>query len=264
LLGADSLELYFSSNRDNGWNTFSKPLTSTAQDADAQVTFGQFTQRAPSPLRTGANEIKLWFRTNATQFYSSQLYPSAQTVDAGHSGSVTADTRNPARLSLRQNIQDIQHYTYHAPVHDPALTPEQIEALEEKRLYSRDTVGIYLVPDTNDEQLIIRNRTLIAEVLRKFLPIQVRAVFLIDQAFSEFVYDYDGGGRAAPLIGERTIDTILSEALGAIADAHSDTGGFKFIRTWVATQTTGVMPDLTVHPPDLSFRLPVVGLGEET
>ncbi len=264
LLGADSLELYFSSNRDNGWNTWSKPLTSTAQSADAQVTFGQFTQRAPSPLKTGASEVKLWFRTNATQTYISSVYPSAQTVDARYSGSVTADTRNPARLSLRQNIQDIQHYTYHAPVHGPSLSPDEIEALEEKRLYSRDTVGIYLVPDTNDEQLIIRNRTLIAEVLRKFLPIQVRAVFLIDQAFSEFVYDYDGGGQAGPLIGERVVDTILSEALGPIADAHSDTGGFKFIRTWVATRPASVMPDLTAHPPDLSFRLPVIGLGEET
>src|SRR5215813_500620 len=263
LLGADSLELYFSSDRNNGWNTWSKPLTSVVQNADVQVTFGQFTQRAPAPLKTGPSEVKLWFRTNATQFYSSKLYPSAQTVDARYSGSITADTRNPARLSFRQNIQDIQHYTYHSRVQDGSLSPAQIETLEEKRFYSRDTVGIYLVPDTNDEELIIRNRTLIAEVLRKFLPIQVRAVFLIDQAFTEFIYDYDGGGKAGPLIGERMVDTILSEALGPIADDHTDIGGFKFIRTWVATQNTGVMPDLTVHPPNLSFRLPVVGLEEE-
>jgi phage tail-like protein len=263
LLGADSLELYFSSNRSNGWNTWSKPLTSATQNADAQVTFGQFTQRAPSPLKTAPNEVKLWFRTNATQFYTSKLYPAAQTVDARYSGSTTADTRNPARLSFRQNIQDIQHYTYHARVPAGSLSAAEIEAQEEKRLYSRDTVGIYLVPDTNDEQLIIRNRVLIAEVLSKFLPIQVRAVFLLDQAFTEFVYDYDGAGRDAPLIGERMIDTILSEALGPITEDHKDTAGFKFIRTWMAGTDTGVMPDLTVHPPTLSFRLPVIGLEEE-
>ena len=262
LLGADSLELFFSSDRDNGWNTWSKPLSSGGQGADAQVTSGQFSRRSPAPLLTNPNEVTIWFRSNKTQTYTSKLYPSAETVDARYAGSLTADTRNPARLSLRKNIQDIQRYTYHTPSQDPTLTPGELAALEEKRLYSRDTVGVYLVPDTNDQQLIIRNQALIQQTLPQFLPIQVRAVFLLDQAFSELIYDYAGNGAAAPLIGEQMTDVILGEGLGAITDEYSDTAGFKFVRTWLSGMATGGLPDLTVHPPDLSFRLPVKGLQE--
>lgn len=262
LLAGDSLELYFSSNRSNGWNTWSKPLSSAAQGADAQVTSGQFTRRSPCPLVTGAGEVTVWFRSNETQIYTSKLYPSAQTIDARYSGSMTADTRNPARLSLRRNIQDIQHYTYHASSQDPKLTHAQFDAIEEQRLYSRDTVGIFLVPDTADEELIVRNQALIEQSLSPFLPIQVRVVFLVDQVFSELVYDYASSGAAAPLIGEQMTDVILSEVLNPIADNFGDTANFKFVRTVATGIVSGGMPDLTIHPPDLSFRMPITGVGE--
>lgn len=142
------------------------------------------------------------------------------------------------------------------------MTPDEFAALEEKRLYSRDTVGVYLVPDTNDQQLIIHNQALIQQTLPQFLPIQVRAVFLLDQAFSELIYDYAGNGAAAALIGEQMTDVILGEGLGAITDEYSDTAGFKFVRTWLSGMATGGLPDLSVHPLDLSFRLPVKGLKE--
>ncbi len=261
-LAADSLELYFSSDRSNGWNTWSKPLSSVNQGADLQVTSGQFTRRSPAPLVTGANEVTVLFRSNKTQIYTSNLYRSAQTVDARYSGSTTADTRNPARLSLRRNIRDIQRYTYHAPPQNPTLTPAELKVLEENRLYSRDTVGVYLVPDTSDEELILRNRSLIAESLPKFLPIQVRLVFLIDQTFSELVYDYEGNGAAAPLIGEQMTDVLLGEAFDAITDSHVDTANFKFVRTLAPGVTGGGLPDLSIHPPDLSFRMPITGVGE--
>lgn len=263
LLAQDSLELYYASNTSNGWNTWIKALTSGAQGVNTRVTSEQFTRRAPSPLTTGPGEVRLWVRSNETQTYTSSVYPSARTIDARASGSITADTRNPSRLSFRRNIQDIQHYTYHATVANSSLTPDQVARLDQKRLYSRDTVGVYLVPDTDDEALTIRNQTLIAELLRKFLPIQVRAVFLIDQAFTEYVYDYAGAGKSAPLIDERMIDTVLSEGIGAVDDSHIDTGGFRFLRTWTGSQRSGAMPDATAHPPDVSFRLPTLGLEEE-
>jgi hypothetical protein len=262
IAGADSLELYYSSNRSNGWNTYFKPVSSAAQGSEAQITAGQFTQRAPSPLRTGTNEVSLFLRSNLTQIYSSRLYPSARTVDARYSGGVTADTRNPARLSLRENVQDLQHYTYHTPLRDSSLTADQLEALEEKRLYSQDTVVVYLVPDTNDSELIDRSAKLFAQTLKKFLPIQVRVVIRTEQVFREAIYGYDVPGEA-PVIDERMIDTIANDALAPITESYTDTGGFHFIRTWIGSSNTGVMPDLSVHPPDLSFRLPIAGLGEE-
>ena len=262
LLGNDSLELYFSSNRSNGWNSYSKPLSSATQQSDAQITAGQFTRRAPSPLKTGANEVRLFLRSNEIQIYSSRLYPSARTVDGRYTGATTADTRNPARLSLRQNVQDIQHYTYHTPLRNSSLSADELEKLEETRLYSQDTVVVYLVPDTNDAQLIDRSSKLFEQALKKFLPIQVRVVIRTEQVIREAVYGYEIPGEA-PLIDERMIDTILSEGLGPISDSFSDTGGFKFVRTWIGSSNTGVMPDLSVHPPDISFRMPIAGLGEE-
>lgn len=262
LLAGDSLELYFTSNRSNGWNSWSKPISSAVQGVDAQVTTGQFTRRSPVPLMTAAGEVTVWYRSNKTQIYTSKLYLSAQTVDARSTGSLTADTRNPARLSLRGNIQDIQHYTYHTPSHDPTLTAAQILALEEKRLYSRDTVGVFLVPDTSDEELIVRNQALIAETLSRFLPIQVRVVFVIDQVFSEYFYSYGASGTPAPLIGEETADVVLSEVIGPLEDEFTDTADFKFMRTWATGIAAGTTPDLTVHPPDVQFRMPIAGIGE--
>ncbi|HZD93940.1 MAG TPA: hypothetical protein VE133_06775, partial [Candidatus Sulfotelmatobacter sp.] len=262
LLGNDSLELYYSSNRSNGWNSYSKPVSSASQGSDVQITAGQFTRRAPSPLKTDVNEVRLFLRSNETQIYSSRLYPSARTVDARYAGATTADTRNPARLSLRQNVQDIQHYTYHTSRHDSSLSPDEIEALEEKRLYSQDTVVVYLVPDTNDTQLINRSAKLFVQALKKFLPIQVRVVIRTEQVFREAIYGYEDATEG-PLIDERLIDVITNDALGPITDSFADTGGFKFVRTWIGSSNTGGMPDLSVHPPDLSFRMPIAGLGEE-
>ena len=262
LLANDSLELYFSSNRSNGWNSYSKPISSATQGSDVQITAGQYTRRAPSPLKTGVNEVRLFLRSNETQIYSSHLYPSARTVDARYSGATTADTRNPARLSLRQNVQDIQHYTYHVPPPAGSLPPDQLELEEENRLYSQDTVVVYLVPDTSDTQLINRSAKLFAQALKKFLPIQVRVVIRTEQVFREAIYGYTDASEA-PLIDERLIDTITNEALGVLGESFSDTGGFKFVRTWTGSSNTGGMPDLSVHPPDLSFRMPVTGLGEE-
>ncbi|HVG91287.1 MAG TPA: hypothetical protein VNB54_07330, partial [Alphaproteobacteria bacterium] len=262
LLGNDSLEVYFSSNRSNGWNTYSKPVSSATQGSDTQITAGQFTRRAPSPLKTGANEVRLFLRSNETQIYSSHLYPSARTVDARYSGATTADTRNPARLSIRQDVQDIQHYTYHVPPPADSLPPDQFELEEENRLYSQDTVVVYLVPDTSDTQLINRSAKLFAQALKRFLPIQVRVVIRTEQVFREAIYGYEDASEG-PLIDERLIDVITNDALGPLADDHIDTGGFRFVRTWIGSGNTGGMPDLSVHPPDLSFRMPVAGLGEE-
>jgi phage tail-like protein len=245
---AGNLEVYFSSDRANGWNIWSRPIAEIVQGADTAVTSGQFTRRTPAPLLLAPGVIHLWFRSNETMEHVSSLYPSAVTVDARYAGSTTADTRNPTRLSLRGNIQDIQHYTYETQLADPQL--------EAARLYSRDTIGVFLTPDTHDEQLIIRSRTLIGSVLRNFLPIQTRVVFVIDLAYVEYIYSYDApAGTPVQIIGEYMIDDIIGEAVPAFADTMIDTVNFKFLRTWTAAVNSGVLVDCTVHPPDLLFRL---------
>jgi hypothetical protein len=250
LLGTDTLELYFGSNRADGWHIWSKGLTPTAQGGDEQITSGQFTQRAPAVLKVSNQTVRLWFRNNQSQIYTSSLYPAAQTIDARYSGSTTVDTRNPAKISLRRNIQDVQHYTYDT-------------GLEETDWYMRNTVGIYLTPDTDDQKLVVRNQNLIKNVLKRFLPIQVRAVFIIQQAYEEFIYTYDSP-EADPqyLIGEQMIDTISGEVYTGLEDSYFDRAGFRWLGTWITGQPQGTLPDLSVTPPDLSFRLVLKGVSE--
>lgn len=201
LSGPGTVELHFASNRIDGWQIWSKSLTVTTQGADTAITDGQFTRRAPAPLNAGAGALRLFFRANDSSVYASAVYPKSTMVDARYAGSTTADTRNPARLSLRDDFNDIGHYTHDTPKANPDD--------DAKRRYSRDTVGIFLGPDTSDQQLIIRDRNLLATALNRFLPIQVRAVLLIGQVQTEYVYSYDQPGTAEPqIIADRVTDIL--------------------------------------------------------
>lgn len=255
--GAEPVELYFSSNQADGWHVWSRVITTATQGADEQINLGQFTERAPAVLFS--NQIKkLFSRSNESEFYTSAVYPLAQTIDARYSGSTMVDTRNRKKISLRKNIQDIQRYTYDTVKNND-------------RWYARDTVGIYLVPDTLDQSLIIRRRNQIASVLRGFLPIQVRTVFIIDEVFQENVYTYDiANPDQQVLIGERVIETILGEALWAplsnanrgpqdsFVDRLPDT---RFIKTF-ASETKDALTVLNANPPKLDFRLFLPGVDE--
>jgi len=256
LTAPGAVELFFSSNRADGWNIWSRPVTATTQGVDAVATSGQFSRRGPAPLRTADDRMLLWFRNNETIEYTSTLYPAAKTIDSRYSGSTAADTRNAAKLSLRSDIQGIQHYTYETPRADAGA--------EAKRLNSRDTIALYLTPDTKDEQLIVRSRAVIASVLKSFLPVQTRAVILIDQAFEDFVYTYDAPPGTTPLlIGEQMIDTVLSEAVTPFADSATASVNFHFLRTWAPNTRSGQLPDTGAVPPDLSFRLLLPNVQEQ-
>jgi hypothetical protein len=247
----DGAELFFTSNRNEGWHLWTKDVTPATQGADTRLTTGQFTHRAPAAVRISDQFKKLFFRTNESQTYTSQLYPAAQTVDARYSGSTAVDTRNAAKIGQRKNFQDSQRYTY--------------DTLKgEDNWYARDTVGIYLTPDTIDQALVVRRRNQIEAVLREFLPIQVRTVFVIEQIIVEFFYTYDDPAAAVPsLIGEQMIDTILSAVFPDIADELiSDTADFFWLHTFDAEHPGAVLPDLGAVPPDLSFRLRLNGVGE--
>ena len=251
--GAEAVEVYFSSNQTDGWHVWSRVITPPAvQSADTQINSGEFTQRAPVVLKISNQLRKLFFRSNESELYQSAIYPLTQTIDARYSGSTTVDTRNTRKISLRNNIKDIQRYTYDT-------------VKRNDRWYARDTVGIYLVPDTIDQALVIRRRDQIAGVLRDFLPIQVRTVFIVDEVYPEFVYTYDAVDAGEQvLIGERVIETILGEVpwgplidldRGPAADWSDSLPGIKFLKTFDAQNKDGLLPDLSALPPNLGFRL---------
>jgi hypothetical protein len=88
------------------------------------------------------------------------------------------------------------------------------------------------------------------------LPIQVRAVFLIEQNTIERIYTYAfPDTQPAVVIGERLIDTVLPEVLRGVFDRHVDTMRAHFVRTWTPGSTSISLPDLASVPPNLRARL---------
>lgn len=165
LLGPDSLELYFSSNRTDGWHIWSKTLTSTTQGPDVQVGPGQFTHRAAAVLQLDPQTTHLWFRSNESLTYTSKFYPASTTIDGRYSGSTASDTANAAKIALRNVLEDSQHYTYDARNEDTSF-------------YARNTVGIYLAANGAGVP-IVPNVARIRDIVQRFLPIQVRALLIL-------------------------------------------------------------------------------------
>ena len=248
---AGGVDLYFASNRSDGWHVWTKTITTAGQGADTRLTTGAFSHRHPLVLRVGVQPKRLFHRTNRGQVYVSPLYPAAQTADDRYSGSTTVDTRNGAKIGQRRSLQDIQRYTHET-------------RKGEEDWYARDTVGIYLAPDVLSQALVVRRRNQIESTLRSFLPIQVRTVFVLDQVIPEFFYAYDDPSLPKPtFIGEQMTDSLLGEVFRETGDAYSDTGDFQWLRTWDGTHSEPTLPDLGTAPPNLSFRLPIIGVGEK-
>ena len=230
-------------------------LTPLPAAAPVQVTTGQFTFRAPAVIGRPQG-TRLFARSNESQVYVSPLYPASRTIDARYGGSTTVDTRNPEKIGLRGQPPDVLRYTYDTG------TRQQGQELKEQ-LYSRNTIGIYLTPDTDDEELILRKRAAITSIVNSVLPIQVRAVFLIQQVYVEFAYTFDQpAAEIALVIGEEMVDTILGDVLSLVDDSFQDQVNFRFVRTWDTAHRNISMPDLRVLPPDLSFRSFLSGVEE--
>src|SRR5436309_10395909 len=137
-------------------------------------------------------------------------------------------------------LADVQRST--TDTRRPDLT--QVDRKKHDGLFARDVVGVYLTPDTPDQQLRLRQRQLFTKALRTVIPIQVRIAFLLDDAYADAVYSYDVAAADVPVIGERMVDTILSEVVPIGRDSHRDRlPGVRFLRTWAPGETGG-LPDL--------------------
>lgn len=83
----------------------------------------------------------------------------------------TLDTSDPAVLEALGQFHDRAHYTY-----DTARRNED--------WYARDTVGIYLEPDTVDADAIVREVERVAAFMEPFRPLPVRYVWVTDAPVS--------------------------------------------------------------------------------
>ncbi len=213
-INADGLiELFWSSNRDQGWSIWSGQIITAAIPNLvnlAPVTEIPHSQRAPLPILIDGRTWLL-YSTNRPLHYLSDVYTATETVDSRYSGSTTVHASNLAKTALRGKFDDFQTYSYDTG---------KKGLPDDGTWYARNTIGIYLTPDTEDPDIISRNRTLIENILKDFLPIPVRAVFIIEPVtYKEWVYTY-GFPMASPqrLVGELSYDGTIPELISGVED----------------------------------------------
>lgn len=211
------MELYWSSNRNQSWSIWRGILRDTvipSLDNVVQLTENPYSQRDPLPFLIDG-VTRLSYHSNEPVFYASEVYGATETVDLRYAGTTSADTKNLAKIALRGTYQDFQTYAYDT---GPKGVPGPLT------WYTRNTIGIYLTPDTEDLSRIQQNRTMIENILREFLPIQIRAVFVIEAAlYKEYVYTTDFP-TAVPqrTLADVIFDGTIPETVSGLDDAFTD------------------------------------------
>lgn len=249
-------ELFWSSNHDRSWSIRSAtldPVTFTWSPRQ-QLTGNPFTQRGP--LVAAA---RLFYYSNQSLTYVSDRYRATETVDNRYAGSTTVDTRNAAKIALRGGYADFQTYTF-----DTGSGGRRGDL----SWYARDTVALYLAPSSEDPSATFRDRNVIASVLRQFLPIQVRAVLVIEPApYRETIYTYAFPAAPRRVIGELIIDTLSdrrSDSYGGANDDHTDAvPDWTRIHSWSVATPDHRSVDSNSAPIDLTYRTWHVGLEQE-
>ncbi len=216
-----TIELFWSSNRDGSWSIWHGTLDTTTHECGMaeRITDNPYSQRDPLPISLSAGTL-LVYRSNESLTYASAVYGATETFDARYAGCTTVDTRNLPKIALQGQYEDFQTYTYDTGQNGVPTNQDW---------YARDTVGIYLASDIEDPTLIVRNQNLIENVLRQFLPIQVRTVFVIEPfGYQELVYTDD-----LP-IGERVFDSTIPETYLGLGDDHAKgiVPGWVLMRAW--------------------------------
>jgi hypothetical protein len=248
IAAAGNVELFWSSTRDGSWSIWRASVDGATHNwrSFEQITGTPYSQRDPLPISRGADALLL-YRSNASLVYNSTVYGASETRDGRYAGCTTVDTRNLAKRGLRGQYEDFQVYTYDAG---------QNGKRTDRNWYARDTIGMYLTPTTDDPALIIRNRKLIESVLRQFLPIQVRVVFIIALADEELVYTYDfPTAKSSRVIAEQFFDSTIPETYLGLGDSSQDiVPDWVWIRAWSEAHPNHRTLDFTTIPIDTRFR----------
>ncbi|MCP4655036.1 MAG: hypothetical protein GY856_06410 [bacterium] len=168
---AGNLEVFWSSNRGGGWSIRRRVLDAGthAWGPAERLTDSPYSQRNPLPLAAGDGGL-LIYRSNRSIAYGSEIHGATETIDGRYAGSTTVDAKNAAKIALRGDLGDFQTYTYDAG-RGGERSPDD--------WYARDTLGLYLVPDTADVPTIENGRARLERVLGDFLPATARAVLIV-------------------------------------------------------------------------------------
>ncbi|VVS94485.1 hypothetical protein [Desulfoluna spongiiphila] len=213
------LHLFFCSDTTGGWSLRTKRFdeaTSRWEGSD-ELPASPYTERFPCPVAVSGT-LTILHRACKPLRHKSAVYKATETRDLRCCGSITTAAGNAAKNARHGSFEDFQTYT---------CDTGKNGGKDDTTWYSRETLGIYLTPDREDPEHILRNRRLLDGVLHRFLPIQARHVFIIEPAiYAEHVYTYDAPTAETPrVIGEETaasLATMSIETLPGVTDHHAD------------------------------------------
>jgi hypothetical protein len=170
LAAGGDLELFWSSTQAGGWSVFRTTLDVGALSwgTAEQVTTSPYSERAPLAVEEGDGTL-LVYRSNESLLHTSAVYGATRILDVRYAGTSTVDTGAAGKLAFRGTFEDFQTYVYDAGQNGVRTNDDRI---------ARDTVGLYLVPDTADPDQIRSTISRVANVLGEFMPVNERAVFI--------------------------------------------------------------------------------------
>jgi len=214
-------DLYASVNSgDKGWSILSATLdsfdlnpgatTDTWNDLN-KIVDGDYSYRAPFYFEADGREL-LFYRTNQSLTYESKIYSATEMNDWRYSGTTTVDTRNTNKIQLRGQYEDFQSYSFDTG--NNGIRNNQ-------NWYARDTVGIYYQAGTFDVDEIGRKIERLKPILKEFMPLTDRAVFIpeVDQ-HTEYVYHYSAPSSDEPVYITSTYSDVLlvTDSSSALAE----------------------------------------------
>jgi len=222
----NDIELFWTSNQSGNWSIWSRILTSVDTTTDTvtwgesqQVTPGFYSNRDALPLSLSDNRLLLLSRSNKSPHYTSESYQAMSNLDQRYAGCTTQHVRNVAKWELTGEFEDFVTYTYDAGTDG---------VRDDRDRYARDTVGIYLNPDTMDEEIIEKEIERLKPVVKEFMPITDRAVYIPKyDLHTDRVYTYglppSPDSRFIVSIYQDEFTSVMSEAVLGPGEDFVDT-----------------------------------------
>ncbi len=203
-----TLRVYWGSDRAGSWSLWRAALDLDAappwgppEPLDGDPSAAPYMQRTPLPLTVGPDTVLL-YRSSESLRYSSDVYRATETVDFRYAGASTVHTRNTALADLHGAFEDFRTYTYDTGTEGKRTDDDW---------FARDTLGVYLEPDTADPEALTREVERLRRVLPEFMPTTDRAVFVTrTDTHVEAVYTYDRPGPEPRFIAEQVADALTS------------------------------------------------------
>jgi hypothetical protein len=259
--GDGKIQLCWSSNRTGSWSMWKTEIDmETAAPGELAVLVdGPYSRCNPLPLELEEGEISVLYRSNRSITYQSDIYCATGTTDFRNAGCTTVDIRNEDKIELARykKYGDFLTYTYDIGKNGEPTNDDW---------FARDTIGLYLTPDTDDQQLITRNRELVKGVLKRFLPAQVRLVFIISPPIvKEWVYTYDydftkeleEDKKIKPrYIKELFFDSTIPEICPRVSDSFEKdiADGWVWMHSWSAAYQDHLAVDFKTLPANINHR----------